>query len=261
MSDVLGLAALCGLFTFMCTTLGASVVFVLFKNHNRALTQVTMGFSAGIMLAASFFSLLLPALENSGMDGQQRIIPVAGGFILGVLFLMILDKSMPHLHVLSKTPEGPRSMLTKQTLLLLAITIHNIPEGMAIGATAVASGGNAALLTTTLILALGIGIQNLPEGAAISMPLYIGGMPRLRAFILGSLSGSVEPLGAVLMVMFSSIIAPYLSWLLAFAAGAMIYVVIEELIPQSHSGDNSDKGTVAVLLGFVLMMVLDVTLG
>ena len=259
--DPLLLAITSGAFIFMCTTLGAAVVFVLLKQKNRIYTQLSMGFSAGSMLAASTFSPILPALEAGNATGNSRLIPVIGGFFLGVLFLIILDKSMPHLHVLSKSPEGPKSNLGKHTLMFLAITIHNIPEGMAVGVSAAASGTGIGLVSATAILALGIGIQNIPEGAAVSMPYFADGMSRVRSFILGTLSGAVEPVAAILVVMLADSVAPYLPWFLSFAAGAMMYVVIEELIPQAHNPGNSDKGTISVLAGFLLMMFLDVSLG
>ena len=259
--DPLLLAITSGAFIFMCTTLGAAVVFVLLKQKNRIYTQLSMGFSAGIMLAASIFSLILPALEAGNATGNSRLIPVISGFFFGVLFLIILDKSMPHLHVLSKSPEGPKSNLGKHTLMFLAITIHNIPEGMAVGVSAAASGTGIGLVSATAILALGIGIQNIPEGAAVSMPYFADSMSRVRSFILGTLSGAVEPVAAILVVLLADSVAPYLPWFLSFAAGAMMYVVIEELIPQAHNLGNSDKGTISVLAGFLLMMFLDVSLG
>lgn len=255
------LTALSTGFTFLCTALGAAVVFVLLKQKSRIYTQLSLGFSAGIMLAAAIFSLLVPAIEASNFEGGLRLLPVAGGFVLGIAFLIAIDKSLPHLHVLSHDPEGPKSGFSKHTLMFIAITIHNIPEGMAIGVSAAASEASTSLLTATTILALGIGIQNIPEGAAVSMPYFADGMKRFKAFLLGALSGLVEPLSAIVVVFMAETLAPMLSWFLSFAAGAMLYVVIEELIPQSHNMDNSDKGTIAVLTGFLLMMCLDVSLG
>lgn len=259
-SDTFKLACYSGLFIFMCTSLGASFVFILLKHKNRIYTQLSLGFSAGIMLAASIFSLIIPAIENSPYESSYKMVPVIGGFILGILFLIAIDKSMPHLHVLAKSPEGPKSSLSKHTLLFLAITIHNIPEGMAIGVSA-ATSADLTLTSSAAILALGIGIQNIPEGAAVSMPYFADGMSRMKSFLLGSLSGAVEPAAAILVVLLADLVAPLLPWFLSFAAGAMMYVVIEELIPQSHDLGNSDKGTIAVLTGFILMMFLDVTLG
>lgn len=259
--DPLLLALSSGIFIFMCTTLGSAVVFVLVKQKNRIYTQLSLGFSAGIMLAASIFSLILPALYAGNNMGNSKLIPVVGGFFFGVLFLIILDKSMPHLHVLSKSPEGPKTSLGKHTLMFLAITIHNIPEGMAVGVSAAAAGTGIGLLSATAVLALGIGIQNIPEGAAVSMPYFADGMSRVKSFALGTLSGAVEPIAAILVVLLADTLAPYLPWFLSFAAGAMMYVVTEELIPQAHNLGNSDKGTVSVLAGFLLMMILDVSLG
>ncbi|SFK01990.1 ZIP family metal transporter [Succinivibrio dextrinosolvens] len=259
-SDTFKLACYSGLFIFMCTSLGASFVFILLKHKNRIYTQLSLGFSAGIMLAASIFSLIIPAIENSSYESSYKMVPVIGGFILGILFLIAIDKSMPHLHVLAKSPEGPKSSLSKHTLLFLAITIHNIPEGMAVGVSA-ATSADLTLTSSAAILALGIGIQNIPEGAAVSMPYFADGMSRMKSFLLGSLSGAVEPAAAILVVLLADLVAPLLPWFLSFAAGAMMYVVIEELIPQSHDLGNSDKGTIAVLTGFILMMFLDVTLG
>jgi len=259
-SETFKLACYSGLFIFLCTTLGSAFVFIILKHKDRIYTQLSLGFSAGIMLAASIFSLILPAIENSPYDGTMRLYPVIGGFVLGILFLISIDKSLPHLHVLSKSPEGPKSSLSKHTLLFLAITIHNIPEGMAVGVSA-ATAMDLTLTSTTAILALGIGIQNIPEGAAVSMPYFADGMSRVKSFLLGSLSGAVEPLAAIFVVLLADIVSPLLPWFLSFAAGAMMYVVIEELIPQSHNLGNSDKGTISVLAGFLLMMFLDVSLG
>lgn len=261
--DIFLLALYCGTFIFACTTLGSAIVFVLMRNQKRLYTQLALGFSAGIMMAASIFSLILPAIEISPYQGSFKLVPVIGGFIIGIMFLISIDKSMPHLHVFSKNPEGPKTSLSKHTLMFLAITIHNIPEGMAVGVSAAAANNlvNTGIFSATAVLALGIGIQNIPEGAAISMPYFAEGMSRIKAFILGSLSGIVEPIAAITVVLLAETLAPLLPWFLSFAAGAMMYVVIEELIPQAHDMENSDKGTISVLLGFILMMFLDVTLG
>lgn len=261
MYDTLLLALYAGLFIFACTALGSAVVFFMIKGKTGIYTQLSLGFSAGIMLAASVFSLLMPAIELGDKNSFLALIPVVGGFILGMLFLICIDKATPHLHLMAQSPEGPKSHLGRHSLMFLAITIHNIPEGMAVGvAVAAASSGNS-LLSTAAILALGIGIQNIPEGAAVSMPYYSEGFSKLKAFALGSLSGVVELIAAVSVALAAQKVAPYLPWVLSFAAGTMMYVVIEELIPQSHEFDNSDKGTLAVLAGFLLMMCLDVSLG
>ena len=257
------MALLAGGFTYFCTTIGSGIVFIISqaKRDQKIYMQLALGFSAGIMLAASIFSLIIPALNATENLGIARFIPIMGGFVAGVAFLIILDKTLPHLHALSHEPEGPKSHLGRHTLLFLAITIHNIPEGMAIGvAVASASMGNS-LISATAVLALGIGLQNLPEGAAVSMPYYAHGMSKFKAFILGSLSGIVEPISAVAVVLSANAISQYLPWFLSFAAGAMMYVVVEELIPQSHGMNNDDKGTLSVLAGFLLMMFLDVALG
>lgn len=258
--DIFKLTAYSTSFTFFCTALGAAVVFILLKQKSRIYTQLSLGFSAGIMLAAAIFSLIIPAIEASNYEGPFKLVPVIGGFVLGIAFLIAIDKSLPHLHVLSKDPEGPKSGFSKHTLMFIAITIHNIPEGMAIGVSAAASAAGTSLMSATAILALGIGIQNIPEGAAVSMPFFADGMKRYKAFLLGALSGLVEPVSALLVVFIAQTVAPLLSWFLSFAAGAMLYVVIEELIPQSHNMANSDKGTIAVLAGFLVMMYLDVSL-
>ncbi len=261
MEETLKLSIYSGLFIYLCTTLGAALVFLLVNKRDRIYTQLSLGFSAGIMMAASIFSLIIPAIEASEHLGYFKVAPVVGGFILGVLFLIAIDKSLPHLHMMAKNPEGPKSSLSKHTLLFLAITIHNIPEGMAVGVSAAATATDAGLIATTMVLALGIGIQNIPEGAAVSIPYMADGMSKVKSFILGSLSGLVEPIAAVLVVLVANDVANLLPWFLSFAAGAMLYVVVEELIPQSHSLGNSDKGTLSVLIGFLLMMVLDVSLG
>ena len=259
----LTLALLSSGFTFFCTVLGAALVFCFGSSKKILLTQLSLGFSAGIMISASVFGLLIPA-QKEALSSGSGLFSVAGGFVLGVLFIIALDRTLPHLHMLARIPEGPKTALGKRTLLFLAITIHNIPEGMAVGVCAAAaaqdlSGGLGALIA----LAAGIGIQNIPEGTAVSIPYYAEGATHLKAFALGSFSGIVEPLGAVLVVMFSSLVVKLLPWFLSFAAGAMLYVVIEELIPESHNMGNkeSDLATVAVLSGFLLMMVLDVALG
>ncbi|MGN0901905.1 MAG: ZIP family metal transporter, partial [Succinivibrio sp.] len=205
------------------------------------------------------FSLILPAVEICENNGVS-LYPVGLGFVFGVLFLILMDRTMPHLHYNESAPEGIKSHFGRGTLLFLAITIHNIPEGMAVGVSS-AGGVTDEQVIASLILALGIGIQNIPEGAAVSMPCFAEGMSRFKAFVRGSLSGIVEPVAAILMVLLAEHLLPFLPWFLSFAAGAMIYVVVEELIPESHSLGHSDKATVSVLSGFLLMMMLDITLG
>ena len=228
-------------FTFLMTTLGAAIVF-LFKKQNTGNTQkIFLGFAAGVMIAASVWSLLIPAIEEAESLGQIGWVPAAGGFILGVGFLLLLDTLLPHLHPGSDEPEGLKSSMKRTTMLIFAVTLHNIPEAMA--------------------LAIGIGIQNFPEGAAVSLPLRQEGLSRTKAFICGSLSGLVEPVFGILTVLIAGVIAPYMPWLLSFAAGAMIYVVVEELIPEAHLGEHSNLGTMGVMAGFLIMMILDVALG
>lgn len=251
-------------FTFLMTTLGAAIVF-LFKKQNTGNTQkIFLGFAAGVMIAASVWSLLIPAIEEAESLGQIGWVPAAGGFILGVVFLLLLDTLLPHLHPGSDEPEGLKSSMKRTTMLIFAVTLHNIPEGMAVGlsfALAAQHGGDPALYAAAMALAIGIGIQNFPEGAAVSLPLRQEGMSRTKAFICGSLSGLVEPVFGILTVLIAGVIAPYMPWLLSFAAGAMIYVVVEELIPEAHLGEHSNLGTMGVMAGFLIMMILDVALG
>lgn len=250
-------------FTFAMTTLGAAFVLFLRDAAPARLQSVALGFAAGIMMAAGIWSLLLPAMEGARAAGEAAWIPATGGFVLGALFLAALDKVLPHQHPDSPVPEGPRTNLDRTTLLALAVTLHNIPEGMSVGLTfAVAAlSGDPAAYSGAAALALGIGIQNIPEGTAVALPLRGSGMSRGRAFLGGTLSGLVEPVFGLLTVLMVEFIAPFMPWLLAFAAGAMFYVVVEELIPAAHIDSHSDSGTLAVLSGFLLMMVLDTALG
>lgn len=250
-------------FTFLMTALGSCVVFF-FKNQiKESIQRIFLGFAAGVMIAASVWSLLVPAIEEAESRNIPGWIPAAGGFILGILFLIGLDNLLPHLHPGAFQAEGPNSSLKRTTLLVLAVTLHNIPEGMAVGLSfALASQQHAqAGYTAALALAVGIGIQNFPEGAAISLPLRQEGISRFRSFVYGSLSGIVEPIFGILVVLIAGSVAPLMPWLLSFAAGAMLYVVVEELIPEAHLGEHSNVGTMGVMAGFLLMMVLDVALG
>lgn len=251
-------------FTFLMTTLGAAVVFLFRREVKANMQKIFMGFAAGVMIAASVWSLLIPAIEEAEDMGQIGWIPAAGGFVLGVLFLMSLDFILPHLHPGSEEPEGPAAHLKRTTLLVLAVTLHNIPEGMAVGlsfALAAQHNNDPALFTSAMALAMGIGIQNFPEGAAISLPLRQGGVSKGKAFLYGSLSGVVEPIFGILVVLAAGSIRPLMPWLLSFAAGAMLYVVVEELIPEAHLGEHSNTGTLGVMGGFLVMMILDVALG
>ncbi len=251
-------------FTFFMTALGASVVFIFKKEMGKNIQRAFLGFAAGVMIAASVWSLLIPAIEEAESAGKIGWIPAAGGFVIGGLFLMLLDFLMPHLHIGEAKPEGMSSSFRRTTLLILAVTLHNIPEGMAVGlafAMAAQHTGEPHLLATAIALAIGMGIQNFPEGAAIALPLRQEGMSRGKAFFFGSLSGIVELIFGVGITLIASQIAPYLPWFLSFAAGAMIYVVVEELIPEANQGEHSNLGTIGVMLGFLIMMILDVALG
>lgn len=257
-------AVLATLFTWGITAIGASLVFF-FKNINKKLLDAMMGFAAGVMIAASFWSLLAPAIEMAGEAGGIVWLPPAVGFIGGGIFLLIVDRILPHLHVGFKTEEaeGIKTSWKRSVLLVLAITLHNIPEGLAVGVAfgAVAAGLPTASIASAIALAIGIGIQNFPEGAAVSLPLRREGFSRLKSFVYGQASGIVEPIAGVLGVVAVMAMRSLLPYALSFAAGAMIFVVIEELIPESQLGGNTDLATIATIMGFVVMMVLDVALG
>ena len=250
------------LIPFFGTSLGAAMVFFLKKNISTSLQKILTGFAAGVMVAASFWSLLQPALESSEHMGMLSFLPAAIGFLIGVGFLLLLDEVTPHMHF-NNQDEGPRTGLKRTTKLILAVTLHNIPEGMAVGVVyAGLRAGNAGITGAgALALALGIAIQNFPEGAIVSMPLRAEGMSKGKTFLFGVLSGVVEPIAAVVTILAASAVVPAMPYLLAFAAGAMMYVVVEELIPEMSEGEHSNWGTIAFSLGFVLMMILDVTLG
>ncbi len=250
--------------TFLMTTLGSAMVFFFRRAINDKIQRIFLGFAAGVMIAASVWSLLIPAIEEAEADGWIGWIPAAGGFVLGIVFLMLLDVLLPHLHIGAKKPEGLKSSWRRTTLLVLAVTLHNIPEGMAVGlsfALAAQHAGDSAALSGALALAIGIGIQNFPEGAAISLPLRREGASLPRSFLYGSMSGIVEPIFGILVVLAAGFLQPLMPWLLSFAAGAMMYVVVEELIPEAHLGEHSNTGTLGVMAGFLIMMILDVALG
>lgn len=244
------------------TSLGAAMVFILKKNISENLQKILTGFAAGVMVAASFWSLLQPALESSDAMGKLSFVPAAVGFLIGVGFLLLLDEVTPHMHF-NKQEEGPKSGLKRTTKLILAVTLHNIPEGMAVGVVYAGflSGSAGISSAGALALALGIAIQNFPEGAIVSMPLRAEGMDKGRTFLFGVLSGVVEPIAALVTILAAGAVVPIMPYLLAFAAGAMMYVVVEELIPEMSEGAHSNLGTIAFSLGFVLMMILDVALG
>ena len=247
---------------FLGTTLGAGMVFMK-GSMNQKLEKMLLGFAAGVMIAASVWSLLIPSIEMTEQAGGIAWIPACVGFLLGMIFLLLLDSVIPHLHLDSDKPEGPKTKLGKSAMLVLAVTLHNIPEGMAVGVTfaGVLIGNTGITLSGAFALALGIAIQNFPEGAIISMPLCSLGVSKKRAFLYGVLSGLVEPVGAMLTILLTGIIVPFLPYFLSFAAGAMIYVVVEELIPESQMGEHTNIATIGVAVGFTLMMVLDVALG
>ena len=249
-------------FTFLMTALGAATVLVFRGRTTPSLQRIFLGFAAGVMVAASVFSLLLPAIEETESLGGIGWLPAAGGFLLGVLFLWGLDNLLPHLHPEAQAPEGLPASWRRTTLMVLAVTLHNIPEGMAVGLSfALAAQHSGGGLSAALALAIGIGLQNFPEGAAISLPLRQEGVSTGRSFLYGALSGLVEPLFGILVVLAAGTIEPFMPWLLSFAAGTMLYVVTEELIPEAHLGEHSNTGTLSVMAGFVIMMILDVALG
>ncbi len=247
---------------FLGTSLGAAMVFFLKKQISGNLQKLLTGFASGVMVAASFWSLLQPALDSSEGMGKLSFLPAAIGFLIGIGFLLMLDVMTPHMHM-DRLTEGPVSGLKRTTKLILAVTLHNIPEGMAVGVVYAGwlAGETSVSHTAALALAIGIAIQNFPEGAIVSMPLLAEGMPKGKTFWMGVLSGAVEPAAAALTILAASAVVPVLPYLLAFAAGAMMYVVVEELIPEMSEGVHSNAGTIAYSLGFVLMMILDVALG
>ncbi len=248
---------------FLGTTLGAAMVFLLRKNISEGLEKILLGFAAGVMLAASIWSLIQPAIEQSSNMGRWAFLPALVGFLAGILLMLLIDTVVPHLHANSDTPEGMSSKLKKTTMMTLAVTMHNVPEGMAVGVVfaAALSGQVQISMLGALSLAIGIAVQNFPEGAIISLPLRAEGMSKGKAFLGGFLSGVVEPIAAVITLFLSQLIAPALPYLLSFAAGAMIYVCVEELIPESQHGKHSNWPTIATAVGFALMMTLDVALG
>lgn len=250
-------------FTFLMTTLGAAMVFLFRKQLNASIQRIFLGFAAGVMIAASVWSLLIPAMEEAEASGLPGWLPAVGGFVLGIGFLLLLDVLLPHLHVDARQPEGLHSSWRRTTLLVLAVTLHNIPEGMAVGVVYAGYLTGTAQISAAgaLALSLGIAIQNFPEGAIISLPLRAEGHSRIRAFAGGVLSGIVEPVGAVLTVLAARFVAPALPYFLSFAAGAMLYVVVEELIPEMSEGKHSNIGTIFFAVGFSVMMILDVSLG
>ncbi len=258
MNIVLGL-----IIPFIGTTLGAGCVFFLRNEINSSVQKALLGFASGVMVAAAVWSLLIPAIDMSEDMGKFAFAPAAVGFILGILFLLGMDKLIPHLHLNSDTPEGVDSKLKKSTMLVLAVTLHNIPEGMAVGVVfaGLLTGESQITAAGAFALAIGIAIQNFPEGAIISLPLKSEGGSKKKAFFYGMASGIVEPIAAGITILLTGLVVPFLPYLLSFAAGAMIYVVVEELLPEASEGEHSNITTIGFAFGFVLMMVLDVALG
>lgn len=251
------------LIPFLGTTLGSGMVFLMKNEMNKKIEKLLLGFASGVMIAASVWSLLIPSIEMAENQNKLAWVPAAIGFLLGMVFLLILDSLIPHLHLNNDKPEGIKAKLKKTTMLVLAVTLHNIPEGMAVGVTFAGAliGNTGITMAGAFALAIGIAIQNFPEGAIISMPLKTEGSSKAKAFIYGTLSGIVEPIGAIITILLTKAVVPILPYFLSFAAGAMIYVVVEELIPESQNGEHSNIGTVGVAIGFVIMMILDVALG
>ena len=248
------------------TMLGSAFVFFMKNEMSARLQKSLLGFASGVMVAASVWSLLIPAMEMASMHNEASIwsvVPAAIGFLLGMGFLLLIDELTPHLHIGTDKPEGIRSHLTKTAMLALAVTIHNLPDGMAVGVVFAGADSGATNIShaSAVAVSLGIAIQNVPEGAIISMPMRAAGNSRWRSFLIGSLSGAVEPVGAVAVLLLASLLMPVLPYMLAFAAGAMFYVVVEELIPEDFSGQHSNLSTIGFAIGFVLMMVLDVVMG
>ena len=250
-------------FTCGATVLGAAMVFVFKKEMSHTTQKVFLGFAAGVMIAASVWSLLIPAMDMAEEMGQNVMMPVGGGFVLGGLFLMVLDRLLPHMHIGSDEAEGLHANWKRTTMIVLAVTLHNIPEGMAVGLSFSVAAGDTApgALATAMALAVGMGLQNFPEGAAVSLPMKSQGVSNKKAFFYGAASGIVEPIFGLLTVLVAGSIGGVMPWILSFAAGAMIYVVVEELIPEAHLGEHSHTGTASVMAGFLVMMLLDVMLG
>lgn len=251
------------LIPFAGTVIGSAFVFFMKREMPALLQKALLGFASGVMVAASVWSLLIPSMEMTVSEGWTSVLPASVGLLAGIFFLLAIDYLTPHLHIGEDKPEGPKSKISKTAMLALAVTIHNIPEGMAVGVLVAGaiSDGMAIAPAAAMATAIGIAVQNVPEGAIISMPMRAAGNSRMRSFLIGGLSGIVEPVGALLVILLASLMTPILPYFLAFAAGAMIYVVVEELIPETSEGQHSNIGTVGFAVGFVLMMVLDVVLG
>ena len=248
---------------FLGTVLGSAMVFLMKNKINSKVEKLLLGFASGVMIAASVWSLLIPSLDMAKEQGNVTWVPAAIGFLLGIVFLLALDSLIPHIHLNTEKPEGIKAKVKKEIMLVLAVTLHNIPEGMAVGVVfaGVLAQNTGITLAGAVALAIGIAIQNFPEGAIVSMPLKSEGVSKPKAFLYGTLSGIVEPISALITILLTSTILPILPYILSFAAGAMIYVVVEELIPEAQEGEHSNIGTIGVAIGFVIMMILDVALG
>ena len=245
------------------TIAGSTFVFFMKDQMPEWVQKSLLGFASGVMVAASVWSLLIPAMEMEEAEGTWAVVPAAVGFLLGMGFLLLIDELTPHLHLGTSQPEGPRSKLSRTAMLALAVTIHNLPEGMAVGVVLAGAGQGVETISmaSAVAVSLGIAIQNIPEGAIISMPMRAEGNSKWRSFMIGSLSGAVEPIGGLAVILLASMLTPLLPYMLAFAAGAMFYVVVEELIPEASEGQHSNLSTIGFAIGFVLMMVLDVVMG
>ena len=251
------------LIPFLGTTLGSAMVFLMKDKINSRVEKFLLGFASGVMMAASVWSLMIASIDMAQEEHIIKWLPAAVGFSLGIIFLLVIDSITPHLHLKSKKPEGLKAKLKNSTMMVLAVTIHNIPEGMSVGVVfaGILSQNISISLAGAFALSIGIAIQNFPEGAIISMPLKGEGLSKGKSFLYGTLSGIVEPIAAIITILIASVIEPILPYLLSFAAGAMIYVVVEELIPELQEGEHSNIGTIGVAIGFVIMMILDVALG
>ena len=251
------------LIPFLGTILGSAMVFLMKDKINSRVEKFLLGFASGVMMAASVWSLMIPSIDMAQEEHIIKWLPAAVGFSLGIIFLLVIDSITPHLHLKSKKPEGLKAKLKNSTMMVLAVTIHNIPEGMSVGVVfaGILSQNISISLAGAFALSIGIAIQNFPEGAIISMPLKGEGLSKGKSFLYGALSGIVEPIAAIITILIASVIEPILPYLLSFAAGAMIYVVVEELIPELQEGEHSNIGTIGVAIGFVIMMILDVALG
>ena len=256
-------AILALLIPFAGTVLGSAFVFFMRKEMPDRLQKTLLGFASGIMVAASIWSLIIPSMDMSAGLGKWQVLPATVGFLGGIAFLLLIDFLTPHLHLGEVKPEGPRAHLSRTTMLSLAVTIHNLPEGMAVGVVIAGAlqGDIGISAAAAMAMSLGIAIQNIPEGAIISMPMKAAGNSKWRSFVIGSLSGAVEPIGGLMVILLASLMTPILPYMLSFAAGAMFFVVVEELIPEASEGEHSNLSTIGFSIGFVVMMVLDVVLG